>query len=56
LSIAQVKPCADEDLNCYIDRLLLSVTMTIVGRTSMMAFVLMTINYFVTGQIIPGFA
>jgi len=28
--------------------------MTLIGRTSMMAFVFMTASYFVTGQIIPG--
>tara|TARA_Y100001968_G_scaffold294132_1_gene300490 strand:- start:611 stop:781 length:171 start_codon:yes stop_codon:yes gene_type:complete len=54
LSIAKAKPSAGEDINCYIKSLLLSVTMTLIGRTSMMAFVLMTTNYLVTGQIIPG--
>jgi len=30
--------------------------MTLLGRNSKMAFVLMAIIYFVTGQIIPGVA
>jgi len=30
--------------------------MTFIGRASMMAFVFMAASYFVTGQIIPGFA
>jgi len=30
--------------------------MTLIGRTSMMAFVFMTTSYFVSGQIIPGVA
>tara|TARA_Y100001968_G_C19363181_1_gene720965 strand:- start:209 stop:346 length:138 start_codon:yes stop_codon:yes gene_type:complete len=33
---------------------LLKVTMNLIGRTSMMAFVFMASSYFVTGQIIPG--
>ena len=56
LSIDQTKYLEVKDLNFYIDNLFLSVTMTLRGRTSKMAFVLMAIMYFVTGQIIPGVA
>ena len=45
-----------KDLGCKNCLCFSCITMTFLGRASMMAFVFMATSYLVTGQIIPGFA